>query len=133
MKTLIGVTCFSAFLALSAQARTWTSADGSKTFEADFKSLDGDTVTVVKGYSQRSFKLSILSEADQKWAKEEAARLAKLDIEKAETKAAETKAANGSFAKSIANKLEKLDGKRFKKYKFDKTPEYYILYYTASW
>ncbi len=58
------------------QARTWTSADGSKTFEGDLVSCDDNSVTVRRGIKQMTFKLALLSEEDQKWAKEEGAKIA---------------------------------------------------------
>jgi len=59
--------CFSSF----AEARTWTSvADPTKTFEAKFKSLDGEIVKLVKNNgSVMRVRLKILSAADQEYIK----------------------------------------------------------------
>ena len=46
---------------------------------------------------------------------------------------AEKLSASKVGAKVAKAKLERLDGKRFKKAEMEKAPEYYILYYSASW
>lgn len=54
-------------LMAGAQARTWTSADGTKTFEAELKSYNADTGEVVVSFtngSTRKFNQTFLSEAD---------------------------------------------------------------------
>lgn len=60
--------------ASSAPARTWTSADGSKTFEGQLKSYDPDTgkvgVTLANG-KPMNFTKDILSEADIAFLKEQ--------------------------------------------------------------
>ena len=53
-----------------AEVRTWTSTDGTKTFEAEFKGIKGDEVTVIRGGVERVFSMKVLSEADQKWLTE---------------------------------------------------------------
>ena len=76
MKRTILTTIASLMLTGLGQARTWTSADGSKTFEGDLVSCDDNSVTVRRGIKQMTFKLALLSEEDQKWAKEEGAKIA---------------------------------------------------------
>jgi len=58
-------------LLTSSQARTWTSADGSKTFEAEFESYDEvtGTFTVIMGGGKKEFKQEILSAADTAFLK----------------------------------------------------------------
>lgn len=126
MKFYFKLTGLALLLVGSVQARTWTSADGSKTFKADFKSLKGDQVTVMKNYSARSFDISILSEEDQQWIKAE--------VERQKQKKEEAKKSKlGLFGQNIKGKLEILNGKRYKKHSLEKEPKYYVLYYTASW
>lgn len=111
--------------AAAGESRTWTSAeDASKTFEGEFVSLEGDKVTVKKGDKELSFPLSMLSEADVAYIEEAVA----------EAKKAE-KLADAKLTKAIKGKLVRLDGKRLKRYDLlaDKTPEYYLVYYSASW
>lgn len=69
---------FSAILASllisGASARTWTSSDGSKTFEGDLKSYDeasGMVVVAVHGGTTMSFKQDVLSADDVTWLKTE--------------------------------------------------------------
>lgn len=53
--------------AQSFEARKWKSADGKKTVEANFKSVQADVVTLIKNGKEITFKLSLLSKDDQKW------------------------------------------------------------------
>ncbi|MEO1857199.1 MAG: hypothetical protein ABGY95_07540 [Rubritalea sp.] len=124
-----------ALLSLSAQARTWTSADGAKTFEGEYKSFDQETreVTVLKKYKKLKFKMDMLSEADRDWVN------AKVE----EAAAAEAAASAPTVEEQIASQvvgstlndktLVRLEGKSFKKAQMEKVPEYYLLYFTASW
>ena len=112
-----------------AAGRSWTSADGSKTFEGEFESYDEDAnkVTVNKGGRSMTFSLSILSDADQAWVKEQPS---------VQDKAAEAEQqeafANSDLGKSL-KKMQIVDGKRFAKYEYESPPKYFILYYSASW
>ena len=118
-----------------AAARTWTSADGRRTFEGDYKSYDADnqTVTVVRGYQKTSFALDVLSVQDQEWVKAEAAR-----VEEAK-RIANAPDVEELLEEQVVGKhltsgiLEKFDGKKFSKAELDMAPEYYLLYFSASW
>lgn len=118
----LGLACVEA-----GEARTWTSAaDASKTFEGEFVSESAGKVTVRKENGQQmTFPLDKLSEADQTWV--------------AETKAAATRAEklkSAAVPAGILGKLVRLDGKRLKKYDLEADkgiPEYYVVYYSASW
>ena len=111
----------------AGEPRTWTSAaDASKTFEAEFVSESAGKVTVRKSNGQQmTFTLDKLSEADQAWI--------------AETKAAALKAEKLKSAEvpaAILDKLVKLDGKKLRKYDLEAdkgVPEYYVVYFSASW
>lgn len=115
-------------LAGLGSGRTWTSADGTKTFEGDFISSDETSVTVKRGTKQMTFKLALLSEADQKWAKEEGAKLAVA----AENKKAAADFMEGDFGKALA-KLKKFDGDSFADHELEAAPKYFLLYFSASW
>ena len=41
--------------------------------------------------------------------------------------------AGGKVGKSLAGKLIKADGKSVKDYTIDASPEYYVVYHSASW
>ena len=112
----------------SGSARTWTSADGSKTFEGEFVSSSGDSFTVKQGFNKRTFKLAILSEEDQKWAKAEGLKVAAI----AENKKAAAEFAESDFGKAFG-KLQKLDGKKLVKHELEAAPKYFLLYFSASW
>ncbi|QQL44930.1 hypothetical protein [Sulfuriroseicoccus oceanibius] len=113
-------------LSASADARTWTSSDGSKTFEGTFISERGEKVTVDVNGRRLTFTKDKLSEADQTWIAENS---------KPEPPEAtgEADLSSQAIGKEVEKKLAKLDGKRVKSYKLTKAPEYYILYFSASW
>lgn len=115
----------------SAEFRTWTSAsDPSKTFEAEFKSADDKTVTILrKNRKTQTIKLSILSDADQEWVKAEAAK-SKEAVGTSGLKASEF--SETEFGKALS-KVQKLNGKKFKKHPIETVPKFFILYYSASW
>ena len=115
-------------LPLHVQARTWTSADGSKTFKGDYIKHTEETITVMKGLQKVSFKLTLLSEADREWLRQK-------DLQSKEpAEAAEpTEDELGKFGKSISRKLVMFSGKKYGKYKLESAPDYYLIYFTASW
>ena len=64
---------FAALLPLGLQARVWTSADGTKTFEGELKSYDaaaGKVTVVMANGRLATFKTSVLSADDIEWLKE---------------------------------------------------------------
>ena len=128
MKKTILTSSLALALVTTGFARTWTSADGSQTFEGDFVSSDDTTVTVKKGFKPMTFKLAILSEADRNWIKEAAEKQASAK----DNVAAAEEFAKSDFGKAL-KKVKKLDGKRFSKSEIAGAPEYFILYYSASW
>ena len=68
-----------ALLISSTQARTWTSADGSKTFEGELKSFDEATGVVVvtdSNGANKTFKQDVLSAEDIAWLKAEGSKVA---------------------------------------------------------
>ncbi|MDP0492631.1 MAG: hypothetical protein Q7Q71_16420 [Verrucomicrobiota bacterium JB023] len=110
-----------------ASARTWTSADGEKTFEGELQKYDAvtDKVTVLTNGRSLTFATDMLSEADVAYVKEwkpveESDPEAELEAQK--------------VGKNLTSRvLSRLDGKRFKKASMEKAPEYYLLYFSASW
>ena len=127
----IKLTSLLATIALVAhvQARTWTSADGSKTFKADYISHTENSVVVMKGLKRMNFKTSLLSEADRDWLKEQGQKSSLEPDEKAEPTADEL----GEFGNNIKNDLVIFEGKRYSKHKLESAPDYYLIYFTASW
>lgn len=122
------ITIASLALLGSGWARTWTSADGSKTFEGDFVSIDDTSVTVKRGFKTLTFKLALLSEDDQKWAKEEGAKMAAA----ANDDAAATEFSESDLGKAF-KKTQKFDGRKFAKHKLEGAPKYFLIYLGASW
>ncbi|WP_156817127.1 hypothetical protein [Rubritalea marina] len=121
-----------AIMGSNLNARTWTSSDGSRTFEGQFKSYHEESgmVTVTKGYKKLSFPLTKLSLEDRQWIRLESQK---------ETTAEDSASVKEQLAEQTIGKnlkpgiLEKLDGNRFVRAELDKAPEYYLLYFSASW
>jgi hypothetical protein len=122
-------------LSLSAQARTWTSADGLKTFEGEYKSFNQETkeVTVLRKYKKLKFSMDMLSQADRDWVNVKVEEIAEKKAAANSPSAEEQLAAQAVGSKLNDKTLVRLDGKRFKKAQIEKVPEYYLLYYSASW
>lgn len=118
-------------LAMGAPARTWTSSDGSKTFEAELRSYNyaSGTVSVVTDKGQLlKFSAFKLSKEDQDFLKEQnAMKAAKVEDP---SEALSSQVVGEQVMKA---RLHKLDGRRFRRAELEKAPEYYILYYSASW
>ena len=127
MKKTILTAITSLMLAGLGQSRTWTSADGSKTFEGDFVSCDGTTVTVKRGIKQMTFKLTLLSEEDQKWAKAEDEKIASAEA----NKIAAEEFSRSKFGKTL-RKLQKFENSKFTKHELEEVPKYFLLYFAAS-
>ena len=112
-------------------ARTWTSADGSRSFEGKLKAYDaaaGKVSVTVRNGRTLTFSIDKLSEADRKFLAEEASRL---------DGTAENKAAMEEFARTDIGKaftmMQVLEGDAFIPHEFKSLPDYFILYYSASW
>lgn len=120
-------------LAGSAQARTWTSADGKSTFEGELVSSTGSEVTVMRSNKNLTFTLDKLSEADQAYVREEAEKAAASAAAKAEA----DKLKEAKIPKALSRKLVKLDaeGKKYADFNLEDgiIPKYYIVYFSASW
>jgi len=115
---------------LHAEFRTWTRSDG-KSAELELIGTSGEGVALKGTFKMRNGKsvdlvASDLSEADAELVK----------AWKPEETAEATASSGGAsvFDDVLDGNLEKLDGKKLKRYKPETTPEkYYVFYYTASW
>ncbi|NRB76559.1 MAG: hypothetical protein HRU46_19530 [Verrucomicrobiales bacterium] len=128
MKKSLLAFAISFLLVASSGARTWTSSDGSRSFEGEIRSYDANakTVSVLSSGRMLTFAEDKLSEGDIAYIKEwEAAKNAPDPSEMV---------ASSVVGKAVQKaKLHRLDGKRFKSAEMEKAPEYYIMYYSASW
>lgn len=111
----------------TATARTWTSADGSKTFEGEFLGSDGTSVTVLKKGKKVTFFLNILSEADRQWVEEELKKPVEVEASKSES------IEDQKIGKKLQGKTVRLVDKKFVAQDTPKVPQYYFVYYSASW
>lgn len=111
-----------------APARTWTSADGEKTFEGDLKTFDAATgkVTVLVNRTELVFSQDKLSDDDKTFLSEweEEAKAEVKTEEPTEQKVTEM---------MTDRVLSRLGEKSFKRASLEKAPEYYLLYFSASW
>ena len=99
--------------------RTWTSADGQMEFEGTFESFNAETnqVTVTIEGEKQEFLLSKLASADQDFIKAQAAPAEKTDVSELLGKATLSQLKDGKFTEAT------LEG----------TPDYYLVYFSASW
>ncbi len=102
--------------------RTWTSADGSKTFEAELDSYDASTqvVSVSKDGVQVTFTADKLSSGDQQWLIAQA--------EEGATKQGEA----GTIIEKL-KQVRRLTNGKMQKTAIGADVEFFILYYSASW
>lgn len=128
MKRPISAIIISLLLTGFGHARTWTSADGNKVFEADFISSDDTSVTVKRRDKQMTFKLTLLSEADQNWINKKESTT--VIAEKNEKSAAGF--LESDFGRAFT-KLKKFDGEKFDAHNIQAVPKYFLLYFSASW
>lgn len=108
------------YAASITHARTWTSADGNSQFEGDFVSAADGNVTVLRDGRRQTFALTLLSDTDRTWIAEQA------------TTPTEKVTISPDIEKGLA-KLRKVSGSRLSRYKLESTPQYFVLYYSASW
>lgn len=129
MKKSILVAAIMGLALSSLSARTWTSADGSKSFDGELRSYNEATgeVTVLINGRATTFQASVLSEADRAFLKESKNEPA------AAADPSEALAGQKVGAQVVKAKLHRLDGTRYKREEMAKTPEYYIMYFSASW
>ena len=115
-------------------ARIWTSADGQKTFEGEYRAYDEATgmVKVLRGIRQISFHVDKLSAADREWLEQKAAEenLEQVDDQAADLAELDNQVVGGKLKEGV---LSKLEGGKFVDYTMDYVPEYYVVYYSASW
>ena len=130
MKATILLTLAGFAMLTTLGARTWTSAEGGKTFEGEVVSYDAEGKTVeVRMSSGKTMKFTQdkLSEVDIKFLEEEwGAENNASDVE-------EQLAGQKVGAKLLTTTIHQLDGRKFKEVKLESAPEYYILYFSASW
>lgn len=129
MKATILLTVAGLAMLTTLGARTWTSADGGKTFEGEIVSYNAEAKMVkvrMKGGRTMEFAQDKLSDVDVKFLEEWDAENNGPDVE-------EALAEQEVGAKLLKTKLYKLDGDKFQKVEMESAPEYYILYFSASW
>lgn len=111
----------------SLVARTWTSSDGKRTFEGELKTYDtekGHVTVTLKNGQDLSFTLDKLSKADQTFLAN-AAPATPVAPAKPVLRIADNLAKEGV--------VMKLKGKDYVAHKLTKSPEFYLLYFSASW
>ena len=115
---------------LVAEMREWHNADRTKSFQAEYISATETEVILLKAHKKLIANQSALSEEDRAWIKVRAAEQAK---EKEEADRLATAAAKTVFYETLIKNLHFLNGEKLEKKALEKTPQRYILYFTASW
>ena len=137
MKKTICILLFvTGFSLIASQARTWTSADGGKTFEGQFKSYDEGTgvVIVIKGIRKLSFNVDKLSEADREWLENQVLEQKAEEGTNGEADAILDELDKQVIGSKIKNGvLSKLEDDEFVDFTMSNAPDYYVVYYSASW
>lgn len=113
------------------EARDWTNRAG-RTIQADLiavKQSAGGEVAVLRlsNGQVHEVPLAQLSDADQTFAREEGSR------QSANKPGAMEEKKFSVLGELLKNKLVALDGRRVAKYEMTEEPQYYALYFTASW
>ena len=126
MKKTLTLAIAAAIITSGVQARTWTSSDGTKTFQGTYVSQKEGYVIVTRGFKDMRFKISLLSEADQQWLKEKQA-------EDAQKKSETSNQSFGKIGTQLNRSLSQFDGTQYNSTKLTKAPQYYLVYFTASW
>ena len=128
MKRTLSLIAILGLITSSLHARTWTNADGSKTFEGKYLSSTTTTVKVLKNGKSLTVQLDLLSQEDKKWVATEVERL---DAEKNKPK--EVDAEESPVGALLAKKVKRFEKKSYKKAELTKNPEFYLIYFSASW
>jgi len=116
------------FLSVTVHARTWTSSDGSKTFQAEYVECKGSSVVIIMNGNKNSFKISRLSAADQAWVAQQER------IDAAPYKPATTRSlSDQKIGRQLRHQTFRAVGNRFVSENIKKVPRYYYFYYAASW
>ena len=118
----------------AVSARTWTSANGKNSFEGELKSFDkeNDTVTIVYRNGRTvTFGTQKLSEADRTFLEENG----KAAADAADPVDVEATLKEQKIGKPLAKKgiLSRLEGEKFANFQLEKAPQYYLVYFSASW
>jgi len=128
--TLLALTLLAFGPGLTAsENRTWTSSDGERTFEGRLReySPDSGQVTVILTNGQPlSFSEEVLSEGDRKF-------LAEVDASGGPSMSSLESASSVVGEQLEKTRLHRLDGRRYRRAEMEKTPEFSLLYYSASW
>lgn len=116
-----------------AEIRTWTSADdASKTFEGELVSAAKGSITIKRKDGKSLTVPEIkLSQADRDFVAAGQEKLAAAE----KSKGAAAKLKTSPMGAGLSGKVVKLEGKSLKKHDIfaTKAPEYYLLYWGASW
>ncbi len=115
------------FSTATVHARTWTSSDGSQTFEAEYVSATSKTVTVIMGGGKKTFKINKLSAADQEWinqARQQINCVCPVNVSSLRKQ---------KIGRQLQHQTFRVKNGRFVSAKITKVPRYYYLYYAASW
>lgn len=110
------------------QARTWTSSNGVTTFEGEYVSSTTRSLIFIHKGKKENIRVSRLSAADQTWIEQERQRDAAPRKKKSYRSLRDQK-----VGKKLINQTFRVKGNQFVTENIRKVPQYYYLYFSASW
>lgn len=126
MKIILTIAVIS--FASSVHARTWTSSNGVTTFEAEYVSSTERSLVFIHKGKKETIRISRLSEADKKWIEQEQQR-----DTAPRKKIIYRSLKDQKVGKKLINQTFRLKNNQFVTENIRQVPQYYYLYFSASW
>ena len=109
-------------------ARTWTSSNGVTTFEGEYVSSTTRSLIFIQKGKKETIRISRLSQADKSW----------IDQERRKDAAPPKRVSYRSLrdqkvGKKLINQTFRVKNNQFVTENIRKVPQYYYLYFSASW
>ncbi|GEM_PF-6640190 len=115
-------------MASVTQARTWTSSNNVTTFEAEYVSSTERSLVFIHRGKKETIRISRLCAADQTWIAKERQRDANPP-----KKISYQSLRKQKVGKKLINQTFRVKNKQFVTENIRKVPQYYLLYFAASW
>lgn len=109
-------------------ARTWTSSNKVTTFEGEYVSSTKKSLVFIHRGKKETIRISRLCEKDQAWIAKEQLRDASPP-----KKVSYRSIKEQNVGKKLLNQTFRVKNKQFVTDNIRKVPQYYFLYYAASW
>ena len=109
-------------------ARIWTSSNGVTTFEGEYVSSTTRSLVFIHKGKKETIRVSRLSAADQVWIEQEHQRDAHPPKKRTYRSLKDQK-----VGKKLINQTFRVKNNQFVTENIRKVPQYYYLYFSASW